>query len=77
MLYVGGGVIASDAAPEILKLAELRQLPVATTLMALGAFPETHELSMGMLGMHGTVTPTTPCTSATCSSTSARASTTA
>ena len=41
---------------EILKLAELRRLPVATTLMALGAFPETHELSMGMLGMHGTVT---------------------
>ena len=54
VLYVGGGVIASDAAPEILELAELRRLPVATTLMALGAFPETHELSMGMLGMHGT-----------------------
>ena len=56
VLYLGGGVIASDAAPEILRLAELRRLPVATTLMALGAFPETHELSMGMLGMHGTVT---------------------
>jgi acetolactate synthase-1/2/3 large subunit len=56
VLYLGGGVISSDAAPEILKLAELRRLPVATTLMALGAFPETHELSMGMLGMHGTVT---------------------
>ena len=56
VLYLGGGAIASDAAPEILKLAELRRLPVATTLMALGAFPETHELSMGMLGMHGTVT---------------------
>ncbi|HET6475493.1 MAG TPA: biosynthetic-type acetolactate synthase large subunit [Thermoleophilia bacterium] len=56
VLYLGGGAIASDAAPEILQLAELRRLPVATTLMALGAFPETHELSMGMLGMHGTVT---------------------
>jgi acetolactate synthase-1/2/3 large subunit len=56
VLYLGGGVISSNAAPEILKLAELRNLPVATTLMAIGAFPETHELSMGMLGMHGTVT---------------------
>ena len=56
VLYLGGGAIASDAAPEILRLAELRRLPVATTLMALGVFPETHELSMGMLGMHGTVT---------------------
>jgi acetolactate synthase I/II/III large subunit len=56
VLYVGGGVISSGAAPEILQLAELRRLPVATTLMGLGAFPETHELSMGMLGMHGTVT---------------------
>jgi acetolactate synthase I/II/III large subunit len=56
VLYLGGGVITSGAAPEILRLAELRRLPVATTLMALGAFPETHELSMGMLGMHGTVT---------------------
>ena len=56
VLYLGGGVIAADAAPEVLRLAELRRLPVATTLMGLGAFPETHELSMGMLGMHGTVT---------------------
>jgi acetolactate synthase-1/2/3 large subunit len=56
VLYLGGGAISSNAAPEILKLAELRKLPVATTLMAIGAFPETHELSMGMLGMHGTVT---------------------
>ncbi len=56
VLYLGGGAITSDAAPEILKLAESRRIPVATTLMALGAFPETHELSMGMLGMHGTVT---------------------
>jgi acetolactate synthase-1/2/3 large subunit len=56
VLYLGGGVITAGAASEILQLAELRRLPVATTLMGLGAFPETHELSMGMLGMHGTVT---------------------
>lgn len=56
VLYIGGGVIASGAAAQILQLAELRRLPVATTFMGLGAFPETHELSMGMLGMHGTVT---------------------
>ncbi len=56
VLYLGGGAISSGAAAEILRLAELRRLPVATTLMGIGAFPETHELSMGMLGMHGTVT---------------------
>ena len=53
VLYVGGGVISSDAAPELLALAELTQIPVTTTLMALGAFPSEHPLSMGMLGMHG------------------------
>ncbi|MBN2204023.1 MAG: biosynthetic-type acetolactate synthase large subunit [Thermoleophilia bacterium] len=56
VLYLGGGVISSGAAAEVLRLAELRRLPVATTLMGIGSFPETHELSMGMLGMHGTVT---------------------
>jgi len=56
VLYIGGGVISSGAAPELLRVAELRRLPVATTLMGLGAFPETHELALGMLGMHGTVT---------------------
>jgi acetolactate synthase I/II/III large subunit len=56
VLYVGGGVISSDGAPELRRVAELRRLPVATTLMGLGAFPETHELALGMLGMHGTVT---------------------
>ncbi len=53
VLYVGGGVISSDAAPELLALAELTQIPVTTTVMALGAFPSDHSLSMGMLGMHG------------------------
>jgi acetolactate synthase-1/2/3 large subunit len=53
VLYVGGGVIISDAAPELLALAERTRIPVTTTLMALGAFPSAHPLSMGMLGMHG------------------------
>jgi acetolactate synthase-1/2/3 large subunit len=57
VLYVGGGVIASDAAPELLALAELTQVPVTTTVMALGAFPSDHALSMGMLGMHGGYAP--------------------
>ena len=77
VLYLGGGVIASDAAPEILKLAELRRLPVATTLMALGAFPETTSSPWACSACTAPSPPTTPCTSATCSSTSARASTTA
>jgi acetolactate synthase-1/2/3 large subunit len=56
VLYLGGGVISAGASPEVMRLAEMRRLPTATTLMGLGAFPETHELAMGMLGMHGTVT---------------------
>jgi acetolactate synthase-1/2/3 large subunit len=54
VLYVGGGAVSSNAAPELLELAELMQTPVTTTLLGLGAFPETHRLSLGMLGMHGT-----------------------
>ena len=54
IIYAGGGVILADASRELLELAEKCNLPVTTTLMGLGAFPETHELSMGMLGMHGT-----------------------
>ncbi|HEV2349818.1 MAG TPA: biosynthetic-type acetolactate synthase large subunit [Terriglobia bacterium] len=53
VLYVGGGVIASEASREIRELAELTHIPVTTTLMALGAFPSRHPLSLGMLGMHG------------------------
>ena len=53
VLYVGGGVIAADGAAELLELAELTRIPVTTTLMALGAFPSDHALSLGMLGMHG------------------------
>jgi acetolactate synthase-1/2/3 large subunit len=57
VLYVGGGAIASDAAPELMELAQLTRLPVTTTLMAMGAFPSDHPLSMGMLGMHGGYAP--------------------
>lgn len=54
LLYVGGGAITAGAHEEVLKLAELFQIPVTTTLMGKGAFPESHPLSVGMLGMHGT-----------------------
>ncbi|HET9489705.1 MAG TPA: biosynthetic-type acetolactate synthase large subunit [Methylomirabilota bacterium] len=54
VLYVGGGVIASDASAELRELAELTQIPVTTTLMGLGAFPSEHALALDMLGMHGT-----------------------
>ena len=53
VLYVGGGVISSNAADELRQLAEMTHLPVTTTLMGLGAFPSRHPLSLGMLGMHG------------------------
>ena len=56
VLYVGGGVILSDSAKELTELAIKLNIPVTMTLMGLGAFPGTHELSMGMLGMHGTYT---------------------
>ncbi len=54
VLYVGGGVIFSGASEELIELAELAHIPVDMTLMALGAFPGEHPLSMGMMGMHGT-----------------------
>jgi acetolactate synthase-1/2/3 large subunit len=57
VLYVGGGVIASDAAVELMELAQLTRIPVTTTVMAMGAFPSDHPLSMGMLGMHGGYAP--------------------
>src|SRR6266511_1825617 len=53
ILYVGGGVISSDASAELRELAELTQVPVTQTLMGLGAFPMAHQLSLDMLGMHG------------------------
>lgn len=55
VLYIGGGVIKANAHKELLEFAEYAEIPVVTTLMALGAFPESHKLHMGMPGMHGTV----------------------
>jgi acetolactate synthase I/II/III large subunit len=54
VLYVGGGVIKSDSHADLLRLAELANAPVTTTLMARGAFPDSHPLAIGMPGMHGT-----------------------
>jgi acetolactate synthase-1/2/3 large subunit len=56
VLYIGGGVISAGAADELRALAELIQAPVTTTLMGLGSYDERLPLSLGMLGMHGTVT---------------------
>ena len=53
IIYAGGGVISSGASEELLKLAEILNIPVTTTLMGLGGFPGTHRLFLGMLGMHG------------------------
>ncbi|MFC1467556.1 biosynthetic-type acetolactate synthase large subunit [Verrucomicrobiota bacterium] len=54
LLLIGHGVMISGAQDEVLRLAETLQAPVVTTLLGKGAFPETHELSLGWLGMHGT-----------------------
>ncbi|MFI6919606.1 acetolactate synthase large subunit [Nonomuraea spiralis] len=55
VLYVGGGVHKAGAAAELLQLAELTAIPVVTTLMARGTFPDSHPQHMGMPGMHGSV----------------------
>ena len=55
VLYVGGGVIRARASDELLTLAESTTAPVVTTLMARGAFPDSHRQHLGMPGMHGTV----------------------
>ncbi|MFE6967585.1 acetolactate synthase large subunit [Agromyces sp. NPDC057679] len=55
VLYVGGGVIRARASDELLTLAETTKAPVVTTLMARGAFPDSHPQHLGMPGMHGTV----------------------
>jgi len=54
VLFIGGGVITSDASDELRALAEAANAPVTSTLMGLGAFPGDHPLFLGMLGMHGT-----------------------
>jgi acetolactate synthase-1/2/3 large subunit len=56
IVYIGGGAISSNCSPELFAFCTKLGAPVATTLMGKGAFPETHELSIGMLGMHGTAT---------------------
>ncbi|MFZ9682238.1 MAG: biosynthetic-type acetolactate synthase large subunit [Cephaloticoccus sp.] len=53
MLYVGGGIISAEASAELKTFAETTNIQVATTLMGLGAFPESHPLSMHWFGMHG------------------------
>lgn len=53
LIIAGGGVIASNASAELVRLAETMPAPVATTLMGKGAIPEVHPLSLGMIGMHG------------------------
>lgn len=56
MIYAGGGIISSPGASEaLLEFVERTHIPVATTLMGIGAFPESHELSLRWLGMHGTI----------------------
>ena len=59
VLYVGGGVIKANASKDLLKLAEIVGAPVVTTLMARGAFPDSHQQHLGMPGMHGTVAAVT------------------
>jgi acetolactate synthase I/II/III large subunit len=59
LLYVGGGTLKSNATNELLAFAERTGMPVVTTLMARGAFPDSHEQHLGMPGMHGMYTAVT------------------
>jgi acetolactate synthase-1/2/3 large subunit len=59
VIYAGGGILKARAAEALLGLAELTQIPVVTTLMARGAFPDDHPLCLGMPGMHGNYTAVT------------------
>jgi len=54
IIYAGGGIIISGAHKELYELATKTDIPVTTTMLGLGGFPETHKLALGMLGMHGT-----------------------
>jgi|TARA_B100000524_G_scaffold135829_1_gene67828 acetolactate synthase-1/2/3 large subunit len=54
LLYIGGGALTANAEKELKEFAELFQIPITTTLMGKGCFSETHDLALGMLGMHGT-----------------------
>ena len=66
LLMVGGGAIASEASAEVKALAEKLNAPVAVTLMGLGAFPASHPLFMGMIGMHGTHAAAKTCMQSDC-----------
>ncbi len=66
LIMAGGGVIAAEAANELRALAERLDAPVVSTLMGLGAFPASHPLFMGMMGMHGTATAAKLCLEADC-----------
>ena len=59
VVYAGGGILRARAAEELAALAELAEIPVVTTLMARGAFPDDHPLNLGMPGMHGNYTAIT------------------
>lgn len=59
VLYAGGGVMRAEASDELRQFAEQHELPVVTTLMARGAIPDSHPLTLGMSGMHGNYTATT------------------
>ncbi|GAB3560414.1 acetolactate synthase large subunit [Spelaeicoccus albus] len=59
VFYVGGGVVRAGANRQLRELAELTNIPVTTTLMARGAFPDSHPLHLGMPGMHGSVAAVT------------------
>jgi acetolactate synthase-1/2/3 large subunit len=59
VIYAGGGILKARASEVLRKLAELTQIPVTTTLMSRGSFPDSHPLSLGMPGMHGTYTAVT------------------
>lgn len=65
-IMLGGGAVASEAGKEILSLAEKLGAPVACTLMGLGAFPASHPLFAGMMGMHGTHAAARLCTESDC-----------
>ena len=66
LIMVGGGAIAAEASREVLALAERIHAPVVSTLMGLGAFPASHPLFMGMMGMHGTATAAKLCMESDC-----------
>ena len=66
LIMVGGGAIAADASKEVRALAERLDAPVASTLMGLGAFPASHPLFVGMMGMHGTATAAKLCLESDC-----------